>query len=509
MANNLFYSLYSHSKDKVQSGYTCTSALDETGTSFDITNKQGVITDSNGDTLSSIDLSGIHAENITQYVSETKIIEPDSCVVLQGLTYGLAYGTYYFTIPTSLNINKNYDYFLNIKFDIVVNDNFKPTVKNFEFNGTGVQSITNVITQYFNEHNINITCTLQEINKVDYIVFTSGTAGLFYYVMNVQIKPILQSNEYPNSPYSIIPSNIKEVIYDLIKKHHPIELNQTYDENTYKVECPLYTWLCKYHQAAIQDYNKWVHAVNYDMDEGFTEDTNEIRDTKFYPQLLNTVYINNSALWNKYDLTNLKIIKDIIGELKNNQDLLTNLYNKFTDLTEEKTKRIPLMKYPNGAVRGILIVPDYPQNEPATIQGSNQTMPFTYNALKVHHISDLITYYKPVDNEDNTEKHYTKNLYGVLTNRTLFSNDDKEICHITPDTDYMGLSLYIDVNEIIGMMQYMQFVNDNNLWTSIGDFYAAIGKPDNVQEKPRNYPTSVLVYNPNNVPIRIKYMMFV
>ena len=33
------------------------------------------------------------------------------------------------------------------------------------------------------------------------------------------------------------------------------------------------------------------------------------------------------------------------------------------------------------------------------------------------------------------------------------------------------------------MMQYMQFVNDNNLWTSIGDFYAAIGKPDNVQEK--------------------------
>jgi hypothetical protein len=75
---------------------------------------------------------------------------------------------------------------------------------------------------------------------------------------------------------------------------------------------------------------------------------------------LNTIYINNSALWNKYDLANLKIIKNIIGELKNNQDLLTNLYNKFTDLTEEKTKRIPLMKYPNGAVRGILIVPDYP-----------------------------------------------------------------------------------------------------------------------------------------------------
>nr|DAY42108.1 MAG TPA: hypothetical protein [Caudoviricetes sp.] len=36
-----------------------------------------------------------------------------------------------------MNINKNYDYFLNIKFDIVVNDNFKPTIKNFEFNGTG------------------------------------------------------------------------------------------------------------------------------------------------------------------------------------------------------------------------------------------------------------------------------------------------------------------------------------------------------------------------------------
>jgi len=62
---NLFYQLYSHSNDVVNSGYVCSSAVDEADTSFDISNSTAEITDSNGDTLASVDLSAIHADNLT------------------------------------------------------------------------------------------------------------------------------------------------------------------------------------------------------------------------------------------------------------------------------------------------------------------------------------------------------------------------------------------------------------------------------------------------------------
>jgi len=75
---NLFYNLYSTSNDIAPAGYTCNSAVDEKDTSFDImsTSKgsEGAITDSNGDRLSTIDLTNVHAGALTQYTSETKIL---------------------------------------------------------------------------------------------------------------------------------------------------------------------------------------------------------------------------------------------------------------------------------------------------------------------------------------------------------------------------------------------------------------------------------------------------
>lgn len=63
---NLFYNLYSSTNNVVvNSGYVCTSAVNEEQTSFDIVGSQGVITDSNGNTLASIDMSALHAEGIT------------------------------------------------------------------------------------------------------------------------------------------------------------------------------------------------------------------------------------------------------------------------------------------------------------------------------------------------------------------------------------------------------------------------------------------------------------
>jgi len=84
---NLFYSLYSKSNNIVSAGYTCNSAIDEKDTSFDITvnsivNSAGSITDSNGNPIVNIDMSKIHAAGLTQYNSETRILQPHACYVL-------------------------------------------------------------------------------------------------------------------------------------------------------------------------------------------------------------------------------------------------------------------------------------------------------------------------------------------------------------------------------------------------------------------------------------------
>ena len=79
---NLFYQMYSHSNDVQQSGFLCSSAVDEADTSFDISDGAAEITDSNGDVLASIGLDGIHSDELTEYYSETKILPPNGTFLL-------------------------------------------------------------------------------------------------------------------------------------------------------------------------------------------------------------------------------------------------------------------------------------------------------------------------------------------------------------------------------------------------------------------------------------------
>jgi len=72
----------------------------------------------------------------------------------------------------------------------------------------------------------------------------------------------------------------------------------------------------------------------------------------------------------------------------------------------------------------------------------------------------------------------------------------------------MGNTYYSKKDDIIGLFRYMQYVNDNMLWDKVGNSYMIIGEDDDPQSNTMNLPTSMLVYNPNDVPIRIKYLIF-
>ena len=67
---------------------------------------------------------------------------------------------------------------------------------------------------------------------------------------------------------------------------------------------------------------------------------------------------------------------------------------------------------------------------------------------------------------------------------------------------------YSRKKNIIGLFRYLQWVHENGLWNKVGESYMIIGNDDDPQSHDLNLPTSLVVYNPNPVPIRIKYMIF-
>ncbi|MBO6271219.1 hypothetical protein J6O48_00405 [bacterium] len=54
----------------------------------------------------------------------------------------------------------------------------------------------------------------------------------------------------------------------------------------------------------------------------------------------------------------------------------------------------------------------------------------------------------------------------------------------------------------------MEYLNNNDLWLRVGDCYMICGIDDDMQTNNKNLLTSLLIYNPNDIPVRIKYMIF-
>ncbi len=583
MANkNLFYSLYSHSQEKLNPGYVCNTAVDETAVSFDIQGSDGVITDSNGSTLSTIDLSAVHAAGLTQYNTETRIIQPYSCCLLQGQEYGLANAAYYFLIPEHFQETEDYEKYCDVELDVVYN-NFTPEVFHVSVKANERDSIADLINDAFDKNNINVSVSLQCLedpkDKVikEYLVFMAQEEGYFYFIMNLKLLPVKASEDCPYSPFSNVIEDLREVIYNFLIQYHPVVKDEEYDEKTYQIDCDLYTWLLKNYKEAIEQLDSFSSAIEcilgsnnvyYGNDEPFeptintdpeedngeNENTDENENNEDVPEetpgrphypgitedmtdeeineiidqansfIEGTVFDNK--IFDNYDTNNLDIIKNILLEIRAIQDHYNEYFPTQIWLIEDKHRRIPLMKYPNGAFRGIVLVPDFPRDSD-----------YEYSSLWVNHVKDMVTLYKETD-----DGHYTKKNYGVLSNATLMNEDkDRQHKHVSSnismvtaledgweeitgchcddtaynitnkeydDTIYMGRSTYSKKDDVIGLFRYIQYVNDEHNWLNIGDLYIAIGKDDDPNSKTKNLPTSLLIYNPNSIPVRIKYMIF-
>lgn len=569
---NLFYNLYSTTNNIANSGYICSSAIDERGTSFDITasatgGSNGVITDSNGHTLNNIDMSKIHASQLTQYNTETRVLQPHSGCVLQGQEFGLACATYYYVIPKHVKETDRYEYYIDCDFDIIYN-NFAPKKYHVGVKANSTTSIVSLINKSLAKHNIEIAVSIQSLrdeidgNTYEYFVFQSQKEAYFYYINNIKITLNFQSEDYPDSPFTKSIDNLKPYMYDLIVNHHPIrqiqQINETtgevewitpvYDKDSYKVDCDLFSWLLLNYLDAVKDMDSFAKMIEYLRNAMNAETDEETIEWIEKANIVIRLTAYDVDLFNHYDIDNIEIIYNIINEIKLKVDDLDDYYKKFYWLKEDSHKRVPLMKYPNGAYRGIVLIPDWPE----------KTDDYEHASLWVNHIKSEVKLYIPVKHHKFIQK-----TFGVLANATLvkeesnfracfpdFGNiqlnnsqhtlpdgwddlnldipegkrrphpladndiDTNYLDPYRPDKDidddlaYMGQNYYDKKKNIIGLFRYMQYVHENNLWNKVGKSYMIIGNDDNPQSLDLNLPTSLIIYNPNPEPIRIKYMIF-
>jgi cell wall assembly regulator SMI1 len=67
---------------------------------------------------------------------------------------------------------------------------------------------------------------------------------------------------------------------------------------------------------------------------------------------------------------------------------------------------------------------------------------------------------------------------------------------------------HVDTQDFIGMYGYLNHVNKNRLWNNLGTFYAIFGQSNDENSNDNTMIPSAFLYNPNNVPVKITYMIF-
>lgn len=362
--NNLFYQLYSNDKNSyVSAGYSCSSATNEADTSFDISDSKGVITDSNGDTLASIDLSGVHAAPTSEYSVQTKIMQPYTSYLLQGNDFGLSYAAHYFKLVKELEDISNYANYCDVQLDITYSHNFE--TKSLHINTIPYRqelmseddegdttSVWTLLQKIFD--NMCLPITIMEVSEKDsdceccdntstyltntenqthlYIKFLSSVLGFQFIVRNLRLVPIYQDEHYPDSPFSeatITTQDIIDAIKDVNDEWTTKEDISDDMKKTIKyIDCDVYVYILEHLSDGLK---------NLDDDNAEYDDAKDI-DSDYIKAIYKKVY----------ELTGLTT--------------LVETDHKVYKLLENLDKEIPAVKYPNGAFRGLFIVPTYPSS---------------------------------------------------------------------------------------------------------------------------------------------------
>lgn len=176
---------------------------------------------------------------------------------------------------------------------------------------------------------------------------------------------------------------------------------------------------------------------------------------------------------------------------------------------------VPPKKYRNGAFRGVVIKPTYPQFNSEDITDEQKS-------LEIAHIQNRIEIDTPirVQSEEGCVKFYQKCIKDVFDSYSEIGELEKfnkwrNIDVVACDTDTEEFRVYnIDKDNfensgenITGLYGFINWVQKNNKWTKFGPMYMVITPKDTVYSNYCNLVESFVVYNPNPFPVKVDCLL--
>ena len=571
-------------------------------------------------------MSTIHADEINEYYTETKILQPYSAYLLQGNVVGDTYAAQFFPIIREIAEKENYSSFINIKFDIhytQCGEMHSVHIDTYKLR-TECGDVTELIQSKFDELQVPISCTIRSIQAhecevsvrcqacnemIDYIVFQSSEEGYSFHIHSLFVSAIGSDytnfdgswSDYTESPF--IGANINfDYICDLIRNIAPRKKGEYSGDDYTRIPCDIYKYLISIAPLAQQDLEAFSHNLKAlkEFSECFDKVGNIIEDKQtqfvFLTHMYNDIY---QYYWaEEYGILNKYNIHDVIKLLQTTIDYVndSNVSGPYR-LVEDYDKRIYPTKYPNGAFRGMVLIPDWNEatdafsciklnhvsdnifiDEKIKIPSDMHVEGFVCNecvdvyrkvcaAVKINTLlQEEMEIYKecdcnlplrkvvsnetlatcldetwtydtdlvPSDNWTNNPSYSDgsniwsdsvsvptkpKQTHGEhhKNNHAVYSDDEYlNEFNVPSKYDFLarvpkhvhGLWAKSDERKTIGLYRYMQYLNENELWTKVGQAYMIVGAKDDYQSKVKNLHNSTLIYNPNNVPVKIRFMVF-
>ena len=234
--------------------------------------------------------------------------------------------------------------------------------------------------------------------KTDYLVFQSTQEGYQFFVYDVTVSVVDYSYEnfnrewadYTESPFVGAVISF-DMILDLIRSNAPRLVGQETALDYDRVPCDLYKYFISIVPLAVNDAAAFVH--NYDALTKFAElfDGLGVLPEENYQMFVTLSHMYNDiyayyfghegALLTKYNIHDILKMLGVVSAYVHS----SNIAGPYR-LEEDYEKRLGPQKYPNGALRGIVIVPDWPKNEDVEL-----------SSLRLAHVSDSIVVNEKID----------------------------------------------------------------------------------------------------------------
>ena len=278
----------------------------------------------------------------------------------------------------------------------------------------------------------------------------------------------------------------------------------------------------------ISDINRQLNDMNIPIEFSIEPDEDECSDQ---------IKVMSTQLGFKFTIADNNLNLEIID---NDIDPNSPFIEPFSYNLDKSCYHVDAIKYPNGAFRGILLKVTYPVYNASSISSYQRS-------LKINHIKDKVSIFKPICecsslnscncSGDNLYERINFDIVGSYINPEeinnigwieggiYFSNSvmNWSSSNIGSNNNSGGWEAAIGANAYksgwepgyagyenqLGLYGYLEWVESNNMWTNIGPFYSIITSADNPDDNIRNFANSLIVFNPNDFPVKIDYLMFV